>query len=77
MSNKKTMTPEAVFRIHSAEARSNRSMVSKDSFTARAQKAIAAPPPLSTFCNMPIFNRLIYISLCSLCRWVWYTMGTI
>ncbi|WCH21122.1 hypothetical protein [Aeromonas salmonicida] len=44
MSNKKTMIPEAVFRIHSAEARSNRSMVSKDSFTARAQKAIAAPP---------------------------------
>jgi hypothetical protein len=44
MSNKKTMTPEAVFRIHSAEARSNRSMVSKDSFTARAQKTVAVPP---------------------------------
>ncbi|MEN3801998.1 hypothetical protein ACSZMW_01865 [Aeromonas allosaccharophila] len=42
--NKKPMTPEAVSRIHSAEARTNGGGVSKDSFTARAQKTVAVPP---------------------------------
>ncbi|WP_323897388.1 hypothetical protein [Aeromonas allosaccharophila] len=41
---KKPMTKEAVSRIHSAEATSNGGGVSKDSFTARAQKVVAAPP---------------------------------
>lgn len=45
MSNdKKPMTPEAVSRIHSAETPSNGGGVSTDSFTARAQKAVAVPP---------------------------------
>lgn len=43
--NKKPMTTEAASRIHSAEARSNGGGVSKDSFTARAQKSVAATPP--------------------------------
>ncbi|WP_429103367.1 hypothetical protein, partial [Aeromonas veronii] len=42
--NKKPMTPEAVSRIQSAEARTNGGGVSKDSFTARAQKTVAVPP---------------------------------
>ena len=37
------MTTEAVSRIHSAEARSNGGGVSKDSFTARAQKPLQSP----------------------------------
>ncbi|MCV3275493.1 hypothetical protein [Aeromonas hydrophila] len=46
MSNsKKPMTTEAVSRIHSAETRSNGGGVSKDSFTARAQKTAAVTPP--------------------------------
>lgn len=42
--NKKPMTTEAVSRIHSAEARSNGGGVSKDSFTAQAQKSVSVPP---------------------------------
>ncbi|MFQ2221434.1 hypothetical protein ACK32A_01290 [Aeromonas enteropelogenes] len=42
--NKKPMTTEAVSRIHSAEARSNGGGVSKDSFTAQAQKTVSVPP---------------------------------
>lgn len=38
--NKKAMTPEAQARIHSAEAKQGGS-VSKDSFTARAQRTVA------------------------------------
>ena len=43
--NKKPMTPEAVSRIHSAEAKQQGGVVSKDSFTARAQKTAAVTPP--------------------------------
>lgn len=46
--NKKTMTPEAVSRIHSAEAKQQGGGVSKDSFTARAQKIVAVPPSKPT-----------------------------
>lgn len=53
--NKKPMTTEAVSRIpypvsriHCAEARSNGGGVSKDSFTARAQKTVAVPPSKPT-----------------------------
>ncbi|MFM5239238.1 MULTISPECIES: hypothetical protein [Aeromonas] len=46
--NKKPMTPEAVSRIHSAEAKQQGGGVSKDSFTARAQKVVAVPPSKPT-----------------------------
>ncbi|WP_185817651.1 hypothetical protein [Shewanella atlantica] len=41
-SQQKSMTAEAAARIHSAEAHANGGQVSKGSFTARAQKTVAA-----------------------------------
>lgn len=45
MSKKTPMTPEAAARIHSAEAIKNGGKVSTDSFTSRAQKAVAEVKP--------------------------------
>lgn len=42
--SKNPMTPEAQARIHSVEAQKNGGSVSKDSFTARAQRTVAQQP---------------------------------
>lgn len=39
--NKSSMTPDAVARIHSSEAKQNGGSVTKGSFTARAQSSAA------------------------------------
>lgn len=38
---KSPMTPEAIARIHSSEAKQNGGSVAKGSFTARAQRSVA------------------------------------